>query len=285
MLNELKKIGHSDNSFFFPERLVALHSMLTNCGYQNYTENYVWDSLKRGPKSMTVWQYTISGQGAFRVGDRTYDLNPGTAFIAEVPGNNCYYLPNNSEHWELLYVTIIGAEAIRLMRELVERSGPVFKLPEEGKTIDLFCDIFRTAQKGRLDNPFKLSEMSYRFVMTLYDEILLGNWKKERPEFIGKVIDFCLSHIGEPFGVEEMAKISGLSRYHFSREFKKYTGMTPMAYYTEMRVKKAIRMLQAENKTIKEIAFECGYDDLSYFGKIFRKSTGMSPAGFRNTEK
>ncbi len=285
MLNELKKNGLHAYGQFFPERLVPLHSMLANCGYQNYTANYVWDSLKRGPKPMMIWQYTVSGRGAFRFGNQICDLEPGTAFIAEVPGNNCYYLPDDSDHWELLYVTIIGTEAIRLMRELVEKNGAVFTHPEDCKTIDLFCEIYRTYQKGKIDNPFKASELAYRFIMTLYDEILLGNWKKARPEFIGKVIDYCMEHTGESLEVEDMAEISGLSRYHFTREFKKYTGMTPMAYYTEMRVKKAIRMLQAENKTIKEIAFECGYEDLSYFGKIFRKSTGMSPASFRDTEK
>lgn len=285
MLNDLKIIGHHEANMFYPERLVQLHTMLINCGYQNYTGYYVWDSLKRGPKSMMVWQYTVSGRGAYRVGDQVYDLEPGTAFLAEVPGNNCYYRPNDSRHWELLYITVTGSECIRLLRELIEKSGPVFKLPEDGKTIDVVSDIFRTLNKGRINNPFKASELAYRFVMTLYEEILLGNWKKTRPEFISKVIDYCLEHVGEPLAVEEMAEVSGLSRYHFSREFKKYTGMTPMAYYTEMRVKKAIRMLQAENKTIKEIAFECGYDNLSYFGKIFRKSTGMSPAGFRDTEK
>ncbi|MBN2641711.1 MAG: AraC family transcriptional regulator [Victivallales bacterium] len=285
MLFELKNNPFFQKGFFFPERLVPLHCMLINCGYMECRENYVWDSMRRGSKPMVVWQFTVSGRGRFRHGKHYYDLPPGSGFIADIPGDNCYFLPDDSDYWEMIYISMLGSEAIRLLKELVKKNGPVFRLDDESRTLEIFMDIFRLAQKGKIDNAFGASNLGYNFIMGLYEDVLLGDWdKKRQPEFILKVINFCMGHIANAVSIDEMADISGLSRFHFSREFKKYTGLSPMAYMNELRVKRATRMLQVENKTVKEIAFECGYEDLSYFTKVFKKSTGITPAGFRNAK-
>jgi AraC-like DNA-binding protein len=78
-----------------------------------------------------------------------------------------------------------------------------------------------------------------------------------------------------------MAKCAGYSRYHFTRLFKQYMGNSPQYFMNELRIRMAVRFLQTEQLSIKEIAQRCGFDDVSYFCKIFRKFQKVSPNEFR----
>lgn len=280
MLDELRTCACQDFSFFYPERSVGLHSLLINCGYNLYTGGYEWDGLKRGSKTMVIWQYTISGRGRLRLGTEYYDMAPGTAFMIEVPGDHCYFLPEDSEHWELCYVSVQGAELVRLFRELTAMRGVVNDYADTSAALAVFMEIFQLARKGRLANVFEASALAYDFMMALYRDLMSGGGGGI-PDFVREVIGYCMKHLAEPIGVDEMAECAGLSRYHFSREFKRHTGFSPQAYLNELRIRKAVRMLQSERKNVKEIAADCGFDDLSYFSKVFRKACGVSPANFR----
>jgi AraC-like DNA-binding protein len=73
-----------------------------------------------------------------------------------------------------------------------------------------------------------------------------------------------------------------LSKYHFSRMFKKHTGFAPMEYITKVRIEKAITLLRTTNYSIEEIAEQVGYASSSYFIKVFRSWVGFSPGEFRS---
>ena len=74
-----------------------------------------------------------------------------------------------------------------------------------------------------------------------------------------------------------------LSRFHMSREYKKKYGITIIQYLTSLRVSRAKLDLRFTNRSIEEIAAECGFSNASYFGKIFRKYESMTPSEYRNT--
>jgi AraC-like DNA-binding protein len=61
--------------------------------------------------------------------------------------------------------------------------------------------------------------------------------------------------------------------------------MAPMNFLNELRVKMAIRLLQAEKLSVKETAQRCGFEDVSYFCKVFRKYQKISPGGFRDAQE
>ena len=77
--------------------------------------------------------------------------------------------------------------------------------------------------------------------------------------------------------VDELAGLCGVSRFYFCRIFKEATGMTAMQYLTQCRLKMADVLLQSTDKKISEIAWECGFEDESYFGRIYKKQRGCSP--------
>ena len=65
---------------------------------------------------------------------------------------------------------------------------------------------------------------------------------------------------------------------------KEKTGKTPVEYLNGYRIEKASQLLLNSDQSVTEIAFSCGFNDLSYFIKTFKSQKGISPAKFRKTE-
>lgn len=81
--------------------------------------------------------------------------------------------------------------------------------------------------------------------------------------------------------VEDMAATVGYSPEHFSRVFKKLTGISPLAYLTNMRIAAAAEKLLDERLSISDVAEMIGFEDVNYFSRIFKKETGKTPSEFR----
>lgn len=100
-------------------------------------------------------------------------------------------------------------------------------------------------------------------------------------EGIISAVLFAQNYYQDDIGAEEMAEASKLSKYHFTRLFKEETGTTPIQYLTNIRLQKAIELLQHTRYTVDEIAQLVGYKNANYLNKITRKLTGKSPGEIR----
>ena len=70
---------------------------------------------------------------------------------------------------------------------------------------------------------------------------------------------------------------------YLCREFKDYTGKTVVAYLVERRIQAAIWKLREDNEKILSIALGCGFNDLAYFNRVFKKITAMTPSQYRRS--
>ncbi|ETT63675.1 AraC family transcriptional regulator [Paenibacillus sp. FSL R7-277] len=119
----------------------------------------------------------------------------------------------------------------------------------------------------------------------LKDKILMlsSMWKQNVRKEIAEAKRYVMNHISEKVGMEEMAKRLGLNPTHFSRLFRLETGLTFIEYVTRVKMEHARDLLNQTNLTIVEIAEQLGYDNVSYFIKLFRNFSGMTPAEFRKS--
>ena len=76
-----------------------------------------------------------------------------------------------------------------------------------------------------------------------------------------------------------------MSKDHLIRIFKKATGETPANYITRKKLERAELLLTTTIIPVKNIASELGYEDISYFIRIFRKHSNMSPQEYRNAHQ
>jgi len=100
---------------------------------------------------------------------------------------------------------------------------------------------------------------------------------------IEKVIAFINENFYKPITLDEAAKITNMTESAFSRFFKLRTGINFIDCLTEVRLGHASRMLIETTKTIAEIAYSCGFNNISNFNRIFRKKKGCTPKELRES--
>ena len=100
-----------------------------------------------------------------------------------------------------------------------------------------------------------------------------------------KRIRLCISyirrHIYEPISISELSGIARVSKDHLIRLFKKECGMTPIKYINLKKIERAQLLLTTENIAVKEVGYLLGFSDITYFNRVFRNITGISPTQFR----
>jgi AraC-like DNA-binding protein len=93
--------------------------------------------------------------------------------------------------------------------------------------------------------------------------------------------DFADAHYKEPIGVDDMAKAAGLSRAHFSREFRSAFGESPRSYLLTRRLERAAALLRTTDYPVIDICFAVGLQSLGSFTTSFTRTYGMSPTAYR----
>ncbi|PCJ59677.1 MAG: hypothetical protein COA79_09745 [Planctomycetota bacterium] len=282
MKNYLQGLAHQQFGFPFSEKAIPLYGLITATGYMLETSsNYLWDGQKRGKSDVVIFQYTFSGQGKLEYEGKKYNLTPGQAMLVKVPHDHIYYLEERQQ-WEFHYIVMNGREILRIWNYILDTVGPVIELNPEGAVIKLCKEIFFKAKEGEIDNPYKSSSYAFQLVMVMLEEVYCDNNQKVSSHSpVLQSIEFCEKNYMDNIGVEEMALSANLSKYHFSRIFKLQRGVSPAHYLSQFRLKIAIGLLRETEKSVKEIAFESGFNDANYFSKIFKKSLGVSPNEFR----
>jgi AraC family transcriptional regulator len=120
-------------------------------------------------------------------------------------------------------------------------------------------------------------------VRTYADETTY-EYKGGLPGFrLRKVRDLMVTHLEEEFSLIRLAREADMSEFHFSRAFKRTTGLSPSQYFIRLRLEKARRLLRETNRSVIEIGLNVGYNSPSHFARIFRREVGISPNEYRRS--
>ncbi len=106
----------------------------------------------------------------------------------------------------------------------------------------------------------------------------------EPKQVVQATIKFMESNLGETISIEEVAEAVFCSRARLFQVFKDSTGMTPNDYWQRLRIDRAQQLMTRSNKSITEIAMDCGFSSSQYFSSVFRKYSGVSPSDYRKTQ-
>src|SRR5438552_7343056 len=93
--------------------------------------------------------------------------------------------------------------------------------------------------------------------------------------------DLADARYAEALGVDDLARAAGLSRAHFSREFRRTFGESPHAYLLTRRLERAAALLRTTDNSVAEICFSVGLQSLGSFTTSFTRTYGMPPTAYR----
>ncbi|MDX6626798.1 MAG: hypothetical protein QOE56_1787 [Solirubrobacterales bacterium] len=93
--------------------------------------------------------------------------------------------------------------------------------------------------------------------------------------------DLADARFAEPLGVDDMAAAAGLSRAHFSREFRRAFGVSPHAYLLTRRLERAAALLRNTDNSVAEISLAVGLQGIGSFTTSFKRAFGKTPTAYR----
>ncbi len=106
--------------------------------------------------------------------------------------------------------------------------------------------------------------------------------KSVSPEAL-KIIYYINTHYNQQITLENLCNKFFMSKVSLCKKFKDVMNCSIMEYVMRIRLNKAKGLLRNTNKSIEEVAFECGFSSANYFGLIFKKEIGLSPLNYKKT--
>ncbi|PCJ54732.1 MAG: hypothetical protein COA79_21450 [Planctomycetota bacterium] len=115
----------------------------------------------------------------------------------------------------------------------------------------------------------------------LYIHLFTNDDRSKLKEPIVDIHDFLHKKFQKKLGLEELSKLTGLSKNYISRKFKENYGKTPINYLHQIRIEAAKNLLKNTEYPIKQVGEIVGFDDIYFFSKVFKKLSKLPPGKFR----
>lgn len=203
-------------------------------------------------------------------------------------GDFVLYAPNEPQHHiyesnisgEFYYVHFTAYDDT-ILNLLEMQSSVKYSSDSSAEISDIFESILNELQHK--EKNYKL--LSVNLLTELFIKINRQINKIHNAVFsteISSIVQFINKNYVQNHTLEFYAKMCNLSKYHFLREFKKQTQVSPIKYRNNLRIRHAKERLKSTLDSIKSISDDLGYSSPEYFSETFKNSTGLSPAMYRN---
>jgi len=196
----------------------------------------------------------------------------------------------------VFHLDFLGAKepddsAAKYLRPIVEGQHiltPVIHPEDNGykKIRETFLEAMDCFQTKDMFYELHLKELLLHFIYLLYKYGYIrtgesGENRGKKKEIINSLLSYISENYREKISVSELARMSGFSESHFMSFFKENVGMTCIQYINHYRIQKAAHKLEVSDMPVTDIAFECGFNNVSYFNLQFKQEFGMTPLQFR----
>ena len=226
--------------------------------------------------------YLEKGNTKYFVDDEIFMLRPG----------DMLFVPSGSFHKthgegcdgavRLLFVfddDFAGEEAKSYIDELNEKKHIRFPADKLYKLQDLFSKIEKETE-NKLQDYSQMQKLYLRQMLILISRYRLKDTKDDYGEshrIIQEAVHYISANCGEELRLETLASKYAMSPGYFSKQFKLYVGVGLSEYINIARVSAAEKLLVGTDRSITDIAMECGFNDSNYFAAVFKKIKGITP--------
>ena len=229
----------------------------------------------------------LKGNSTVQLNDRKYEVTKGDVlFINSEVVHSA--LPQNCEYECIVFdphFVATNSEFEEVVANIVNHDMVVKEFSEDEEIKRIINNLFDAMKEAK--NKFTITGILY----SLFGEIISRNYFDEKLYTenenaknlykLKKVLNYIRTSYSKQITLKDMAQIAGVSPKYFCSFFKTMTAKTPMEYLNSYRIEKAAAKLLSTDESVTDIAYSCGFNDLSYFIKVFRDFKGISPKQFR----
>ena len=276
-----------------------LHLLTLNVGLANHHGDWNWKNV-RSPFARLY--YVTEGTAQIEMPSGVYTLTPHHLYFIPAYTKHSYICDSTFSHYYIHIYEDLQSEMSTLEEwdypvevnacntdlELVKRLcfiNPFLKLPQSNPDVyDNHQTLVSNLQLNQR-RPFCDKVESRGILFVLMSRFLKYATPKAevRDDRIQISLNYIRKNIGSHLDIDMLADKACMSKDHFIRVFKRETGETPNVYITKRKLEKAELSLVTTALPIKSIADSLGYDDYSYFNRIFKKNAGVTPLQYRES--
>lgn len=230
------------------------------------------------------WAYCVQGSGKFIIEDKTYEISANTAFFFRKDVPHQYF--TIEEPWVTNWITFNGTAVDGLLNYMNISNHEVVDMIQRQELDYIMEDIFSILSLSSSEKDVTASSLLYKYLIKMKDfkdisgsEESTSLFKKLQP-----VINLMSENYNRVITLEEMADKIEVSKHYLCRIFKKAYLVTPFEYLNQLRIQKSKEaMMNNKFLKIKQVAYNSGFSDVSYFCSMFKKIEGCTPIEFKKT--
>lgn len=233
---------------------------------------------KRADYASYLLLYTYSGEGTLKYNGTTYTLKENEGFFIDCRKPHEYYTA--SDRWYHADLHFDGSPASYIYEEFEREHRNKFHFSTR--------DAYQTRLEALLYDYTNASVHRDFYVSahlnTLLSFILLESEKQntsDMPDTICYLLKYMEANYASALTLDHLASFAGISKYHLSREFKKYTGYSPNDYLIELRLAHAKLLLTNTTLPSYKIGVIVGIPNEANFLRLFKQRTGITPGAYR----
>jgi AraC-like DNA-binding protein len=258
---------------------------LTYAGHERIeSEDYRWNNQRmRVPPDFFFIQCTLSGKGVFRTQEGEWKIESQAAFLCTQDYSFEYFFDRKlADHWEFFWLGLRGPTGLQIFRNLQEEFGKVIRLNPQSASVGLFWEIWEKSRDKAWRGPAQISTLAYGFLLQLQDD-LRHKGAQDLQERLDRALRYLDGHFAEPLDVSVISPRFGYTREHFTRLFRKKTGMSPGRYIQDLRLGKARELLRTTDLPLKSVAEVSGLQSANYLCRQFKLKLGMTPREYKES--
>ncbi len=251
--------------------------------YQFGYEKCTADQRFGSKRDCYLLHFVVSGKGRYKVRGKTYEVGKDDCFLV-IPDEDTYYEANRDDPYEYYWIGFRGVNARQLMEGLgFYDDNFVYRCnPQESEIIKKYMS--NIVAKGKVDEKSYLYALGHLYLilslLTRSTEDISCSVKMDEDTW-REVNEYVAFNYGNQITIDDLSKKFGFHRTSLYKLFKRNSGMSPSEYILNYRLDRAMNLVKTTNWFYKTIAFECGFNNLTYFYKAFKKKFKRTPHQIR----
>ena len=227
----------------------------------------------------------VGGEGSLLLENSKYPVSTGHLIL--IPQNRLH-TEVSSSHNPLEYY-ILGVRNFSIHEELIQDSSteanPALPLGELMSLIEpIFTEMFHEMKLHRAGHEMMIQSLLLRLAVLLTRRTDLKasfDSTEEMRRGCAIVKDYIDSHYADKITLDDLARISCISKFHLIHEFSRYVGKPPIAYQLKRKIQESKYLLESTDSSIADISYTLGFSSISHFSQRFKLEEGCSPLKYR----
>lgn len=230
--------------------------------------------------------WVLEGKGYVATEGLRHPAGPGDLFCLR-RGKEHEYGADHNDPWDILWVHFQGELAPTFVKAIRSFGGPRVVLGADPEIRDRWIELVVVHAAGGPGHEIRVHSALYALLGLIVYR--LGQKRhapaSTEPFDVHRVQSYIHRHLKDVIALEDLAREARLSVPHFTRVFRTCFKVSPMQYVLQQRVALASSLLTETSMPLKNIAESVGCPDPYYFSRLFRKMTGQSPSGYRESKR